>query len=413
MEYFEKNNLLYHLQSGFRKKHSCQTAVTRIIETWLSSINEAEITGAVFLDLRKAFDLVNHKILLKKLPIYGLHPNVVSLFQSYLSNRVQRVYFNGNYSSENTIKHGVPQGSVLGPLLFCIYINDMPLELSNSNVICDLFADDSTLHTSNKQISTIQNDLQQGLNIVNEWCNVNLMSLNPSKTKCMTITSRQRHQLGLSPLSLTVNNSVVQQVTEHRLLGVTIDNQLRWNSHITYICKNVSKQLFLFSKLKHYLDVRHRKMFFYAHIKPCIDYMSNVWDGTSQNHILTLNSLYRRAVKMILFETHIPTDDKFTNLKILSLNQLLKFNKCILMHRIITSKFPKYLTSILKIQSCPQSKSRLHLFSLPRPRIDLYKTSLSFSGKFIWNTLPHEIQNLSSANVFKIKLKQFLLSHYD
>ena len=113
---------------------------------------------------------------------------------------------------------------------------------------------------------------------------------------------------------------------------------------------------------------------------------------------------------MILFETRIPTDEKFTNLKILSLNQQMKFNKFILMHRIITDKSPKYLTSILKIQSCPQTKSRSPLFSLPRPRINLYKTSLSFSGKFIWNTLPHDIKNVDSANAFRIKLKQFIKS---
>ena len=212
MAYCEKNNLLYHLQSGFRSSHSCQSAVTTMLDSWLSAINQGELTGAVFLDLRKAFDMVNHTILLKKLSIYNLSINSIKLFQSYLSNRKQKVYLNGLYSSEKYIKHGVPQGSILGPLLFCLYINDMPLEVSNENVDCHLFADDSTLNSSSKQISVINQNLQESLNIVNQWCESNLMSLNPSKTKSMIITSRQRHQRGITPLNLTINNTLIEDV---------------------------------------------------------------------------------------------------------------------------------------------------------------------------------------------------------
>ena len=154
----------------------------------------------------------------------------------------------------------------------------MPLQITSNNVKCDLFADDSTLHTSNKELIQVQKDLQQSLNDVANWCNKNLIALNPSKTKSMTITTRQRHQLGIPPLQLYINNNSIQEVTEHRLLGILIDNQLTWKSHVMKISKNISKNIFLLSKLKNYLDIKYRKMFFCAHIKPYIDYVSNVLD---------------------------------------------------------------------------------------------------------------------------------------
>ena len=147
----------------------------------------------MFLDFGKAFDLIDHSILLRKVDIYFKNSPITSFIQSYLSNRTQYVELNGKSSSNALIKCGVPQGSILGPLLFCIFINDLPISLKDTNVSCDMFADDNTLHTSDKTIGTVPNILQQGLYIVQDWFQINKMGLNPEK-KSMVVATRQKHK---------------------------------------------------------------------------------------------------------------------------------------------------------------------------------------------------------------------------
>ena len=150
-QYMEDNDLFYKHQSGFRPKHSCHTALTRLCDTWLHALNSQKVVGSVFLDLRKAFDMVDHDILAQKLRLYLGNHAVSSFLISYLSRRTQAVHCNGTISKTGYLTRGVPQGSILGPLLFCLYINDLPLHLQHSDVFLDLFADDDSLHCSNKK----------------------------------------------------------------------------------------------------------------------------------------------------------------------------------------------------------------------------------------------------------------------
>ena len=156
---------------------------------------------------------------------------------------------NGTYSQETSITSGVPQGSILGPLLFCIFINDLPLCLTRASVQCDLFADDGTLNTANDNIDNIRGDLQQSLYDVSGWCCRNRMALNPTKPKCLLMATRQRHQKKQLPLNLKFETTPIEQVSKHRLLGVTVDEQLKWQAHINNMCKTVSRNIFLLSKL--------------------------------------------------------------------------------------------------------------------------------------------------------------------
>ena len=151
------------------------------------------MSGAVFLDFRKAFDMVRHDILLKKLSSYYLSIASITFTQSYLQGRLQCVIVNGTYSQETSIKSGVPQGSMLGPLLFCIFINDVHMRLTRPSVQCDLFSADVTLNTANDNIGNTRRDLQQSLNDISVWCCRNLMALNPTKTKCMLMATRHKH----------------------------------------------------------------------------------------------------------------------------------------------------------------------------------------------------------------------------
>ena len=178
--------MLHSLQSGFRKSHSCCTALINLIDNWLKDVDDGKYVGAVFIDLRKAFDLVDHTMLIEKLKCYNFSALTVDLMKSYLTNRCQLVKYNDCPSNMLQVKAGVPQGSIIGPLLFLIYINDLSLHIS-PNCDIDLYADDSTIHNSSHDINEINMYLQESVDKVSQWCKNNNMCINPEKSKCMTV----------------------------------------------------------------------------------------------------------------------------------------------------------------------------------------------------------------------------------
>ena len=169
-----------------------------------------------------------------------------------------------------------------------------------------MLADDTILRTSGKDILQIRSNMQE----VSNWCDNNHVVISPIKTKSMNIATRQKYQLSSLPLDLVLNGEKTDQETEHRILGITIDNKLRWDSHTNNVCKTVSRRVFLLSKLRYIVDINTRKLFFSAHIKPHTDYASVVWDGCSDVLKKILNSLHRRAVKLIFPDTTLTTDQK-------------------------------------------------------------------------------------------------------
>ena len=185
VNFLESNKLLYEHQSGFRRLHSCQTALTKIVDNWINALNNSEYVGTVFLDLTKAFDLVNQKLLLQKLAEYKFSSDTQSWFQT---NRSQQVNISGKLSNSKQITAGVPQGSVLGPLLFLMYINDLPLSIKTC--ILDLFADDAILYSSSPSIVNLTNCLNDDLKNFQDWCIRNNMVINVPKTKAMFVSSR-------------------------------------------------------------------------------------------------------------------------------------------------------------------------------------------------------------------------------
>lgn len=404
LAHLNRYDLLHASQSGFRAHHSCHTALTTMVEQWLNNINENKFCGALFVDFAKAFDVISHDLLLRKLALYGISLQAIQLLGSFLGERQQRVCINEEQSSPQTVKFGVPQGSVLGPLLFSIYINDLPLHITNP---CELFADDTTIHSCDKNIEPLAPSLQKSADQLKNWSEINHMALNPHKTKSMLITTRQKRQnLNSEFPKLHVCNQTIDEVQDHKVLGITIDNNLSWSQHILAVSKNIAKKTYQLCRIKHFLNSHARKLFYTAHIQSSIDYSSTLWDSASGNAMKPLISIQKRAIKATLLKSKISHVD-YKQLGVLPLAERLKFNKGVFIHKIMTANVPKPLVDLFSRNNA-RCTSKLNI---PLPRIDLYKTSLRYSGSILWNTLPCDIrQRHANTDVFKEHLKKYLQS---
>ena len=415
-DYLNALDLLHQYQSGFRPLHSCHTALVHLCDNWLTAINDNKLVGTVFLDFKKAFDLVNHKTLLLKLREYFPKSQLNELMTSYLAERHQYVYLNGKTSEKRIIKSGVPQGSILGPLLFLIYINDLSLHLKihplhpNEKTNIELFADDATIYTINKDIDILNKSLQSSLDLAVSWCNINSMVIHPEKTSSMIITTRQKNQLNKPKLTLYIGKKLIEQVQTQKTLGICIDSELNWKNHINNLAKRLSKNVFLLSKLKKYVDTKSLSLFFDAHIMSHLNYSSTIWDGCCKDTFKKINRIHRRAIKVMSPLKNISTDLKMKCLKVLPLSEHLKYNKAIFLHKIYHKKTPSYLEQLLK--KAPDRYGSLNV--LPTlPRIDLFKTSLSYSGSVIWNSLSPDLKKNMSTCSFKQHLYDKLLKQCD
>ena len=247
----------------------------------------------------------------------------------------------------------------------------------------------------------VEHTLEESLDQVSCWCGNNSKVINPKKTHSMTIATRQKHQLLPLSLDLLLHGVKVEQVAEHRLLGIIIGNKLRWDTQTDTLCKTLSKRVFLLSKLKYLVDTDTSKFFFNAHIKSHIDYASVVWGGCSDALKKRLNYLLRRSGKLILPDKNLTTDQKLNKIGILNLHKQL--DKGVVMYRALTNNAPVYVSSLYK---APHSSSRNNYLQLPKRRINLFKTKTVFSGALFWNSLPVHLRSCHSLSSFKRNLRE-------
>ncbi|CAB4026264.1 Hypothetical predicted protein [Paramuricea clavata] len=234
-EYFTTNNLLSEQQFGFRRFHSTSTALLDCTDEWYVNMDRGLYNLAVFLDLKKAFDTVNHDILLAKLELYGIKNTPLMLLKSYLSDRSQKCQVNGELSTLKYLKYGVPQGSILGPLLFLIYINDLPNCLQHSTA--RMFADDTNITVSGKSVKEAEVAINVDLNNIREWLLSNRLSLNLVKTEYLLIGSRHNINTLEEQPRVFIGDEPIKGVQVTKTLGVKIDQFLTWDSHIDQISK--------------------------------------------------------------------------------------------------------------------------------------------------------------------------------
>ena len=241
------NKLLSQFQSGFRPGHSASTALLDVLDYILKNIDKGNLTGAVFLDLSKALDIIDHSLLKIKLAALGVRGRALAWFDNYLSGSTQSVSVNGKYSDTADLSLGVPQGSVLGPLLFILFINDFPSVVHCCKIV--LYADDTALFFADRNFHSIQSALQEDLNAVGEWFSLNRLLVNCDKTNVMLFGCKQRlaRSQGLS-LFLELSNTV-------KYLGLTFDASMDWHEHINNISNKVTRRLNLLGRIRNFLHL--------------------------------------------------------------------------------------------------------------------------------------------------------------
>ena len=236
-EYLNENSLFSNCQSGFRSLDSTLTALIEATNDWSINIDRGNLNGVVFIDLKKAFDTIDHEIILRKLTCYGFDTHTLKWFESYLSNRYQKCNVNGHLSNPLPVTCGVPQGSIIGCLLFLIYINDLPSCLSVGSP--RMFADDTNITFVAGTTSELESLISIELQNLNQWLQANRLSLNIAKTEFMIISSRQKQLTNTNNhINIKIENNRIKRVASAKSLGVTVDERLSWDKHIDEKSKN-------------------------------------------------------------------------------------------------------------------------------------------------------------------------------
>ena len=278
------------MQYGFRKKSSCAHAIAEVADFIRGEIDKKSSGISCFIDLQKAFDSLDHGILLAKQSNYGFRGPIYNIMVDYLSNRSQYVYANGNRSDIAKITTGVPQGSVLGPFLFLVYINDLPQILGNDNKMA-LFADDTSIIKSGKTNCNMQNDLDK----ICDWFNYNKMSLNTSKCETMSFGNNYQN-------TLTVQNEAMPRNTCCKYLGVLIDSKLTYRDHIIYVVKKLNKFCGLIYRVRDIYSIKCLLLFYNAYAKSVICYGLLVYGRAAKTNLTKIEMAQRRIIRAILFK---------------------------------------------------------------------------------------------------------------
>jgi hypothetical protein len=255
-----------------------------------------------FLRLKKAFDTVDHTILLSKLSVYGFGGSTGNWFGSYLHDRNQKCYVNGHLSSHRLLPCGIPQGTILGPLLFLIYINDLPNCLTHSPP--RMYADDTNLSFASNNVDDIDYKLNQDLDNVNKWLIANKLTLNQSKTEFMLIGSRQKLNTLHSAPSLAINGHPVRQVSQTESLGMKLDENLSWNAHINDLIKKIAFGIGALKRVRSFTPATTLKLVYNALVQPHFSYCCSVWDNCNKTCAEKLQKLQNRAASVLTFSSY-------------------------------------------------------------------------------------------------------------
>ena len=404
--FFIQNKLFSDQQFGFIKGRGTQDAIINFLFDVNKAINDKKYTLVTFLDFSKAFDMVSHEILLAKLERYGVRGHVLNFFKSYFNSRKQYVSINGQDSIIKNMKIGVPQGSSLGPLFFLIYSNDITLILENAKP--DLYADDTTLYKSGNDIFELQNIMNKELNNILCWSNENKLLLNAEKTKCMLLTT-----LPHPYFSLTLNNVEIEKVKEYKFLGIWLQDNLKFNKHISELTSTISKSNGMIYSLKHVLPHSTLKILYYSFVFSHLNQNILAWGGAFKTTLKPLNIAHNNVIRNL--STNIEgkrTKELYADQNILTIAEIYQLRLSEFMylsfsgHRKLNFDFISDVSWHHAYNTRNNDDFRTYFC-----RLEINKCFFLNHALLIWQNISDDIKKSVSISVFRNKMKCYLLNH--
>ena len=418
IKFIEKHNILYQNQFGFQKGMSTEYAVNSLVNNIVQCLENKEVGFCILLDFAKAFDTVNHDILISKLEYYGIRGIASKWFKSYLADRMQCTEIGDTQSKLNYIKHGVPQGSILGPLLFLLYINDIIMSSDIFKFI--LFADDTSLFYSHKNKHEAVGILNHELSKISQWLAANKLSLNVSKSKLLIFTNQKPKaninstntsniadadtDVDADVFKLTLNGETLKEVDWAKYLGVLIDNKLNWLKQINAIKLKLSKGIGILAKIRHYVPSSVLRSLYFSFNNPYVDYNLLNWGMASPTNLDPIDKKIKKAVRIITFnDSESPSVPLYKDLKILPLSKSYELKQAKHMWKLVNGFLPQSLTS--NFNSSDRTR-----YTTSISRLVSLQRFILFSGPKVWEEIPRNIQNKPSLNSFCKSLRIHFLN---
>ena len=336
------------VQSGFLRLHSTATSLLKITDDWYNGMDLSRLVGVVSIDLKKAFDTVDHEILCRKLDLYGVHQRELSWFKSCRSDRKQFCRVNGVDSTLGNIEFGVPQGSYLGPLFFLIYINDLPQAVQESNV--SMYADDTSLCYQPHDLTRLNEAINNDLRKLDSWLQGNNLSLNVLKIHSMLICTKQKHNSLKNQdkvLKLKMRNNELDVVKTTKHLGLQIDQSLDWKEQIKAVSTKVSRAVDCLKHAKSFLPKETLQTRYMGIFEPHFRYCSSVWGCTGLTDVKQLQKLQNRTARIITnssFDT--PFRPLIDSLGWKTIDELVSSESKIMVFKSLNEMAPQYLSDL-------------------------------------------------------------------
>ena len=408
ISFIEKYNILHQFQYGFRRNSSTEDALAHIHEYLAQNMDQNNITCAIFIDFRKAFDTVDHDILITKLAHYGIRGKTSKLLTNYLTNRIQSTIANGIKSSNQEVSCGVPQGSILASLFFILYINDIT---NCSNFDVKLFADDACLLYSHKNHHQLEKNVNTELQKIHLWTQINKLTINYDKTNYLIFSNRNDK----TNLNLTMNNHKLIRETETKYLGVMLNEKLKWENHIKYITKKISRTYFILTKIRYYVNTKTLILIYNSLAYTYFNYCICTWGGAPESILKPLKTLQNKITRIITFSDYkAHSDPLYFKLNILRLKDIYELKLAIMIHKIhkgFKIDKTKNLTKIEHIHSHNTRLSKSHNYYTNFRKTNIGQSTPIINGTKIWRNIPEDIKN-SSTTCFKSKFTKILIDKY-
>lgn len=397
--FIDKNDILCSSQHGFREGRSTQTAILAFLNNLYDRINNSDKCFGIFMDLSKAFDLVNHKMLIHKLQRYGFRGKLGDWLSSYLTDRKQLVSLNNNRSDILNVSCGVPQGSVLGPLLFLLFVNDVGVVIDRESLV--LFADDTTLLSAHEDILQLTAIAQTSLDRLMNWFNHNKLVVNIGKTVFIHFTPRLSNYD--KSYLLRINGNSLEQVRTTKFLGLHLDNALSWECHVNALCKKLASSCYVLYGLSSITSKSVLLSYYYAQFYSRIKYCVIFW-GLSQ-HADRIFKLQKRAIRNITgLRSSSSCRGMFKELKILTLPSIYILE----LVTYVKSNISEFTTNNFHHDYSTRSGNQL---SIPFHSLSLYKRSPRYMGIILYNKLPNNVKIITNLKTFNRSVRIILLNH--